>query len=300
MIAQMFKMTRPAALAAVATAALLLAAPGLSAQTATPDKVVATVDGMPITEQDLDIAAEDVAGSLPAQITDAQKRDYLVGYVSDLKLVARAAREAKLDANPDFERKVAFFKDKLLLDDYLGAEAKKAATPEAMQKLFDESIKGITPEQEARARHILVEKEDEANAIVARLKAGEDFAKIAADVSKDPGSGKEGGDLGYFTKDRMVPEFAEAAFKLKPGEISAPVKSQFGWHIIKLEDLRTKPLPSFADVKDQIAQYVTRKAQTDVIVALRAKGKLERLDTPAPAAPATPAPAAAAPAAPKP
>ena len=255
---------------------------------------------MPITEQDLDIAAEDVAGSLPAQITDAQKRDYLVGYVSDLKLVARAAREAKLDANPDFERKVAFFKDKLLLDDYLGAEAKKAATPEAMQKLFDESIKGITPEQEARARHILVEKEDEANAIVARLKAGEDFAKIAADVSKDPGSGKEGGDLGYFTKDRMVPEFAEAAFKLKPGEISAPVKSQFGWHIIKLEDLRTKPLPSFADVKDQIAQYVTRKAQTDVIVALRAKGKLERLDTPAPAAPATPAPAAAAPAAPKP
>ena len=89
-----------------------------------------------------------------------------------------------------------------------------------MQKLFDESIKGITPEQEARARHILVEKEDEANAIVARLKAGEDFAKIAADMSKDPGSGKEGGDLGYFTKDRMVPEFAEAAFKLKPGEIS--------------------------------------------------------------------------------
>ena len=106
MIAQMFKMTRPAALAAVATAALLLAAPGLSAQTATPDKVVATVDGMPITEQDLDIAAEDVAEALSAQITDAQKRDYLVGYVSDLKLVARAAREAKLDANPDFERKV--------------------------------------------------------------------------------------------------------------------------------------------------------------------------------------------------
>jgi peptidyl-prolyl cis-trans isomerase C len=256
---------------------------------------------MPITEQDLDIAAEDVAGSLPAQITDAQKRDYLVGYVSDLKLVARAAREAKLDANPDFERKVAFFKDKLLLDDYLGAEAKKAATPEAMQKLFDESIKGITPEQEARARHILVEKEDEAKAIVIRLKAGEDFAKLAAEMSKDPGSGKEGGDLGYFTKDRMVPEFAEAAFKLKPGEVSAPVKSQFGWHVIKLEDLRTKPLPSFADVKDQIAQYVTRKAQTDLIVALRAKGKVERLDTPAPAAaPATPAPATPAPAAPKP
>ncbi len=98
---------------------------------------------------------------------------------------------------------------------------------------------------------------------MARLKAGEDFAKVAAEMSKDPGSGKEGGDLGWFTKDRMVPEFAEAAFKLKPGEVSDPVKSQFGWHVIKLEDLRAKPLPSFDDVKDQIAQYLTRKAQTD-------------------------------------
>ena len=136
--------------------------------------------------------------------------------------------------------------------------------------------------------------------MVDRLKKGEDFAKVAADVSKDPGSGKEGGDLGWFTKDRMVPEFAEAAFKLKKGEVSAPVKSQFGWHVIKLEDKRTKPLPDYAAVKPQIEQYLERKAQQDAVLALREKAKVERLDKPAaPAAPATPAPDAAKPAEPK-
>ena len=130
-----------------------------------------------------------------------------------------------------------------------------------------------------------------------RLKKGEDFAKVATDVSKDPGSGKEGGDLGWFTKDRMVPEFAEAAFKLKKGEVSAPVKSQFGWHVIKLEDKRTKPLPDYAAVKPQIEQYLERKAQQDAVLALREKAKVERLDKPA--APATPAPDAAKPAEPK-
>jgi peptidyl-prolyl cis-trans isomerase C len=148
----------------------------------------------------------------------------------------------------------------------------------------------------ARDDH-LVEDEAQAKAAVERLKKGEDFAKVAAELSKDPGSGKEGGDLGWFTKDRMVPEFAEAAFKLKKGEISEPVKSQFGWHVIKLEDKRSKPLPDFAAVKPQIDQYLERKAQQDLVLAMREKAKVERLDKPA--APATPAPDAAKPAEPK-
>ncbi|MHB2169393.1 peptidylprolyl isomerase [Alsobacter sp. R-9] len=260
-----------------ATAAVLIAGSALAAG---PDTVVAKVDGIPITEQDLSFAAEELAGQLPAQATEQQKRDFLVSFVADLKLVARAAREAKIDKTPDFEKKLAYMQDKLLLDEYVAQEAKKAVTPEAARKLYEESIKSVTPEQEAHARHILVPTEDEAKAVAKRVKGGEDFAKVAGEVSKDPGSGKDGGDLGWFTKDRMVPEFAEATFKLKPGEISEPVKSQFGWHVIKLEELRNKPLPTFEEVKDQVEQYLSRKAQSDLIMALRAKGKVERLDNP--------------------
>ena len=113
-------------------------------------------------------------------------------------------------------------------------------TPEATRKLYDETVKGITPESEVRARHILVENEDEAKKAYARVKGGEDFAKVAGELSKDPGSKADGGDLGFFTKDRMVEPFAETAFKLEPGQISEPVKSQFGWHVIKVEEKRTQ------------------------------------------------------------
>ncbi|HEY5797796.1 MAG TPA: peptidylprolyl isomerase, partial [Bosea sp. (in: a-proteobacteria)] len=188
-----------------------------------------------------------------------------------------------------FVARLAYFREKVLLDQYLTAEARKAATPEAAKKLYDETTKAMAPEEEINARHILVEDEAQAKAVVERLKKGEDFAKVAAELSKDPGSGKEGGSLGWFTKDRMVPEFADAAFKLTKGQVSEPVKSQFGWHVIKLEDKRAKPLPDFAAVKPQIDQYLERKAQQDIIVALREKAKIERLDQPA--APSTPAPA---------
>jgi peptidyl-prolyl cis-trans isomerase C len=278
----------------VAAAALGLA---ISASAAlAQDKAIAKVDDIVITEMDLIIAAEDLASSMPQGSTDAQKRDYLVGYLVDLKLGARAAAQAKIGENPTFEKRVAYFREKLLLDDYLNIEAKKSVTPEALRKLYDESVKSMPPEEEVRARHILVPTEDEAKKAQARVKGGEDFGKVAGELSKDPGSGKEGGDLGFFTKDRMVPEFAEAAFKMQPGQVSDPVKSQFGWHVIKVEEKRTKPAPNFEEVKDQVEQYLTRKTQSDVIMALRAKGKVERLDAPA-AAPATPAaPGAAAPA----
>src|SRR5262249_47452241 len=126
---------------------------------------------------------------------------------------------------------------------------------------------------------ILVEKEDEAKAILAELKKGADFAQLAKQKSKDPGA-SDGGDLGYFTKDQMVPEFAAAAFKLDKGQISDPVKTQFGWHIIKVEDKRKRQLPEFDKVKDQIETFVQRRAQVEFVTKLRAEGKIERLDSP--------------------
>ena len=249
-----------------------------------PNAVVARVDGQPITEADLAVAAEDPALQLPG--TDAaQKRDILIGYVIDLKLGARAATAAKIADSPDFARKIGYLRDKLLVDEYLEGETKKAVSPEAARKLYDETTKAMKTEEEVKARHILVEGEDEAKKVHARVKGGEDFAKVAADASKDPGSKGEGGDLGFFTKDRMVAPFAEAAFKMAPNEISEPVKTQFGWHVIQVQERRVKPVPPFEEMKDQIDQYLTRKAQQDAVLALRQTGKVERVEAPAAAKP---------------
>ena len=275
----------PSRLAMMSLGFVLATTPAALAQA---DKIVAKVNGIAITERDVALATEDLGERL-AQVPEERKRDEVVNYLVDLKLGAKAANDAKIADGPDFAARLAYNRDKVLLDEYLQREAKKAATPEAARKLFDDTVKTLTPEEEVRARHVLVEDEAQAKTVVERLKKGEDFAKVAAELSKDPGSGKEGGDLGWFSKERMVPEFAEAAFKLQKGEVSEPVKSQFGWHVIKLEDRRAKPAPDFAAVKPQIDQYLERKAQQDVVLALRDKAKVERLDQP-PAA-ATPAPA---------
>lgn len=274
---------KPSRLALLSLAALLLAAPASLAQT---DTVVARVNGLPITEREIALATEDLGERL-AQVPEARKRDEVISYLVDLKLGAKAAADARIGEGPDFVARLAYNRDKVLLDQYLALEAKKAATPEAAKKLFDDTLKALTPEEEVNARHILVEEEAQAKAVAERLKKGEDFAKVAAELSKDPGSGKEGGSLGWFSKERMVPEFAEAAFKLEKGQVSEPVKSQFGWHVIRLEDRRSKPLPAFDEVKPQIDQYLERKAQQDTILALRENAKIERLDQPA----ATPVPA---------
>jgi peptidyl-prolyl cis-trans isomerase C len=263
----------PAAPAAPASPAQSQAAP------ATPDKgkVVARVDGNAITEGDLAVAAEDPALQIPG-VPDAQKRDLLIGYLVDLKLGARAAEAAKIGESADFTRKLAYARDKALLDEYLEREATKAVSPEAAKKLYEETVKNLKPEPEVRARHILVESEDAAKAALARVRGGEDFEKVASELSTDPGSKSEGGDLGFFSKDRMVEPFAEAAFKLEPGQISEPVKTQFGWHVIKVEEKRDRPVPTFEEMREQIDTYLGRKAQQDLVLGLRQKAKIERLD----------------------
>ncbi|HEV2604537.1 MAG TPA: peptidylprolyl isomerase [Microvirga sp.] len=252
-------------------------APTTQAAPADASKVVARADGIEITEGDLAIAAEDPALQIPG-IGEAQKRDLLIGYLVDLKLGAKAAETAKVGDSAEFQRKLAYARSKALLDEYLDREVKKAVTPEAARKLYDETVKGLTPEAEVRARHILVESEAEAKTVAERLKKGEDFAKVAEELSKDPGSKSDGGDLGFFEKDRMVEPFAEAAFKMEPGQISEPVKTQFGWHVIRVEEKRTKPVPAFEEMKEQIDTYLGRKAQQELIVGLRQKAKVERLD----------------------
>ena len=288
----------PAGFIAATLALLILTTGPLCAQD--KDPLVAKVNGVEVHQSDLTVA-EDEAGQIPPMSPEA-KQDYLVQFVADMILVSKAAEDKKFGDVADFKRKLEFARKKLLMEGLLQSVGKTAVTDEAMRQVYDEAVKQIAEEKEVHARHILFrapagddktgkEAEDKIKAVIVRLKKGEDFAKVAAEVTEDPSGKANGGDLGYFTKEQMVPEFSDVAFKLESGQISEPVKTQFGWHVIKVEDKRTKQAPKFEDVKPQIENFVMRKAQAELVTKLRADAKIERMDKPAktedkPAAPA--------------
>jgi len=270
--------------AAALAATILFAAPAPAF--AQGDKVVAKVDGVEIRESDLAFAEEDLGNNIPPQLQGDARRDFIVSYYADIMLVAKTAEAKQTAATADFQTRLNFMRNKLLMEAVLQGEGKKAITEKAMREVYDHAVKQMSAEEEVRARHILVSTEEEAKKIIADLKKGGNFEAIAKEKSNDPGAAAQGGDLGYFTKDQMVPEFAEVAFKLPKGELSEPVKSQFGWHIIRVEDKRAKTPPKFEDVKDQVETFVQRKAQAEYVTKLRGAAKIERLDKPADAKPA--------------
>jgi peptidyl-prolyl cis-trans isomerase C len=257
------------------------------------DPVVAKVDGIEIRESDLTIAQEDFGQNAPALTADA-KREYLIAYLSDIILVAKAAERKKLGETADFQRRLRFTRHKLLAEARLQDEIKSTVTEEAMRSVYNEAVKGMnTNEEEVRARHILIrvtdpkdekaskQAENKIRALIERLKKGEDFAALANEFTEDPSGKQNGGDLDYFTKDQMVPEFSAAAFRLEKGQISEPVRTQFGWHVLKVEDKRIRQPPQYEQVKDQLRNIVMRKAQAELIGKLRAEAKIERTDKPA-------------------
>jgi peptidyl-prolyl cis-trans isomerase C len=265
------------ALVLLAVLALAMAF-GLRADAQDADKVVARVNGTDIKASDVAIAEEDIGANLQ-QIPPESRREYLTSYLTDMTLVAKAAEGRKLADGDEFKQRIAYYRSKILMDLLLQAEAKAAVSEGAMHQLYDEASKQMAGQQEVRARHILVKTEEEAKAIIAELKSGADFAELAKKKSTDPGA-SEGGDLGYFPKDEMVPEFADAAFKLEKGQISEPVHTRFGWHVIKVEDKRDRQVPAFDQVKDQLATHLVRKAQAELITKLRADAKVERVEQP--------------------
>ncbi|MFG1205702.1 peptidylprolyl isomerase [Xanthobacter flavus] len=265
-----------------------------SAAAAGADPVLVTVNGTPIRQSELNIAIEDIGSGLPPEVRGPARDEYILSFLTDMTLIAKAAEAQKVDQTPEFQNRLAYARMKALMEALMMQEAKKAVSAELKRKTYDELVKSAPADMEVHARHILVDDEAKAKEIAKKAKAGEDFAKLAKENSKD--SAEDGGDLGYFTKDQMVPEFAEAAFKLEKGQVSDPVKTQFGWHVIKVEDKRQKAVPSYEQVEDQVEQYLVRKAQADMVTKLRADAKIEK--TAAPAKPVAPAPAAPAPAAP--
>ena len=288
-----FPVTKTAPRLGVALAAGCLAMVSVMALVASParaeDKVLAKVNGQEIRQSDVALAEEELGPSL-AQMDPSTKDDNVLSFLIDMKIVSKAAEDKKIQDGEEFKKRLAFTRNRLLMDSLLASEGKAATNDEAMKKVYEEASKQISGDEEVHARHILVETEDEAKAVKAELDKGADFAELAKKKSKDPGA-SDGGDLGFFTKDQMVPEFSQAAFTLEPGKVSDPVKSQFGWHIIKVEEKRSRKAPDFDQVKAQIETYVTRKAQADYVAKLREVAKVERMDKPAEAAakPAEPA-----------
>jgi peptidyl-prolyl cis-trans isomerase C len=276
-------------------AASFIALALLAAPARADDKVLAKVNGADIKQSDVAMAEEELAPSL-AQMDPATKDENVLAFLIDMKIVAKAAEDKKVADTEEFKKRFTFTRNRLLMDSLLASEGKAATTDAAMKQVYEDASKQIAGEQEVHARHILVETEDEAKAVKAELDKGADFADLAKKKSKDPGA-SDGGDLGFFTKDQMVPEFSAVAFALEPGKISDPVKSQFGWHIIKVEEKRNRKPPEFDQVKAQIETYVARKAQADYVGKLREAAKIERMDKPAetaksdtrPADPAKPA-----------
>jgi peptidyl-prolyl cis-trans isomerase C len=273
--------TRPfvrCALGALVIAASLSATVTLL-QAEDADQVVARANGVDIRASDLAYAEEEIGGNMP-NMPPQQKHDYLITYLADVIVLSQTAEQQKLGERPDVKRRLAFDRNRLLMEALLQDAARAAVSDEAEHKVYDEAVKQMPAEEEVHARHILLPTEDEAKAVLADLKKGGDFAAAAKEKSKDPAAA-EGGDLGYFTKDQMVPEFSAVAFKLGKGELSEPVKTQFGWHIIKVEDKRTKPTPSFDQVKTQIDNYIAHRAQAALVDKLRSGANIERLDQPA-------------------
>lgn len=232
-----------------------------------PRGTVATVNDIAITYDDIAMAEDELMG-LVGQLPEQQRFETLVGYMVDRILAAEMAKKEGLEKDPEVIRRKAFLDRKAMQDVFIGKKLQAMVGDDEVAAYYKKNIVGGPKPKEVRARHILVDSEEVAEAIVISLKNGADFAQLAKEKSKGP-SGASGGDLGYFGRDAMVKPFADAAFKLKKGKISAPVKTQFGWHVIKVEDVRTKPVPSLEQVEGQIYQVLIGEARREIYSKMR-------------------------------
>jgi peptidyl-prolyl cis-trans isomerase C len=220
-----------------------------------PDTVVATVGGEPITEADLAFAAEDIGADLN-QIPQEQIRAVLLAQMIDIKLMAQAGDKQGLKDDSVFQLRLKYLTDRALRRAYSKVAISDTITPEAIKAEYDKQVAAIPDEDEVHARHIWVSTEDDAKAIKAQLAGGADFIELAKAKSIEPNAAQSGGDLGYFKRGVMVKPFADAVFAMQVGQISDPVQTQFGWHIIKVEDRRPAAKPTLEEMTQQIGQQL--------------------------------------------
>ena len=233
------------------------------------DPVVARVNAEEIHLSD--IAA--VAQSLPAQYHNMSNDvlyPLLLNQAIDRTAIVLQARKLGLDQDQGVQRQMEHAREQVLVDALMHREAAPLVTEDAVRARYDRDVANKTGEEELHARHILVASEAEANKIIAELKKGGDFASIAKARSTDPGAA-QGGDLGFFKRGDMLPEFADAAFALKPGQFTdKPVKTQYGWHVIKAEERRTAPPATYAQAHDELRQQIIQESVQKVVAGARA------------------------------
>lgn len=286
----------------LAAAALIVSTGVTLAQDTQPtDRVLATVNGASITESDLAIAARDLANDL-AKFPPEQRQQVVLDSMIELKLFEQAAEKEGLDQKDVVKKRLAFLRGQALRNEYLLDKVVKVVTEDSVKKRYEEETAKFVPQDELHLEHILVQSEDQAKAIIAELDKGGDFATIAKEKSLDTGSGASGGDLGFVARGATVKPFEDAAFALEVGAYTkAPVQTQFGWHVIKLDEKRKQAAPTLEQRQNAIRQELLQDFLTAEIKALREAAKIEVMQVPtaAPAdKPADAAPADAAPAAP--
>lgn len=237
------------------------------------DEVVAKVNGAPISLSDIALADEEMGQAL-ARLPEELRFQYLLGMLIDRRIVAQAAKEKKMQDDPVVKRREAYYDEKALRDVYWVQLMRDKVSDKAVKAYYDEHIAKAEPEMEAHAAHILVGSQAEANKVLAEIKGGKRFEDVAKTASKDSSS-QEGGDLGWFKKSDMVPEFANAVFKMKAGQVSDPVQTKFGWHVIKLIELRRAKKPTYDEAHDDIVRTLAREQGTKLMESLRKTSKIE-------------------------
>jgi len=235
---------------------------------------VAIVNGKPVPKERVDM--------LQAQLTKAgrpvspEMQGQLKDEVITREIFMQEAQKRGLDGSDDFKSQMELARQTILIRELFADYQKQNPVTDAEVKAEYDKFAAANSGKEYKARHILVEKEDEAKKVIADLKKGSKFEDLAKKMSKDPGSGKNGGDLDWANPSSYVPEFAEAMIKLKKGETTpAPVKSQFGWHVIRVDDLREAQMPKFEEVKPQIAQQLQQQKLAQFQETLRKAAKVE-------------------------
>jgi peptidyl-prolyl cis-trans isomerase C len=243
-----------------------------------PNKVIATIDGKPVSEAELALALQSVDQQY-AQLPPEQRRAAAFMAIMEIRLLADKAVAEGLDKDADFLRRMAFLQQRALHSEVIDKDVGAKITDQEVRARYDKQMADTPPVNEVKARHILVKTKEEAEAIIKQLDGGADFQKLANEHTTDPSGKTSGGDLGYFAPGQMVPEFETAAFALNVGQYTKePVQSQFGWHIILVEDKRAQQPPAFDTVKGEVRNLVFREKYFAMVGDLRKAAKVDVTD----------------------
>jgi peptidyl-prolyl cis-trans isomerase C len=241
------------------------------------ERVVAKVNGKIITDADMKLAEAEIGNDL-GTLPDVTKRRVLVEFLIENQLFADAAEKQSLGGSQNFEERIQYWRRRALRDVYFDRTVRETINEADVRKFYDTQVVSMQAEEEVRASHILVESKDKARELYEKVAHGSDFAVLAKEHSKDPGSRESGGELGFFMRGQMVPQFEEVAFKLNRGEVSQPFETQFGWHIVKIDERRRRAAAPFEKVKERVVATMIHTKAQEIVAHLRDKAQIEYID----------------------